>query len=241
MNILITDSEGPDAVGLKVLRMAAQQYWRDAKITTVVPKRANPWGSMSMRHAALEEVQKEDLERLEPGFFVVDGCSASDVIDLAFLHQDWFGPTKKSFDIVLSGVSTGNVLGTDVFRNGNTAACMYAAMAYNCSAFSFAQDMATHDKTSNLPIEFYRTSQIIIPDYLRTSNTVSGECWIINCPQGTPVGYKSVPTAHYSHRRMPPLTVVPRAREENTDVSELAKGYVSCSLMGLRASQSLKY
>lgn len=241
MNILITNSEGPDAVGLKVLRLAVQQHWRDAKITTVVPKRANPWGSMSMRHAALEEIQKEDLERIEPGFFVVDGCSASDVVDLAFLHQDWFGPTKKSFDIILSGVSTGSVVGTDVFRNGNSSAAMYAAMAYNCCAFSFAQDMATHDKTPNLPVEFFRTSQIIIPDYLRSSNNVSGECWIVNCPQGTPTGYNAVPTAHYSARRMPPLNVVPRAGQENTDVSQLAQGYVTCALMGLRASQSLKY
>jgi len=241
MNILLTDSEGPDAVGLKVLRQAIGQYFKDAKITTVVPKRANPWGSMSMRNMALDEIQKEDLERVEPGFFVVDGCSASDVVDLAFLHQDWFGPTKKSFDLVLSGVSTGSVLGTDVFRNGNTAAAMYAAMAYNCCAFSFAQDMAKHDKTPNLPIEFFRTSQVIIPDYLRSSNNVSGECWIVNCPQGTPTGYNAIPTAHYSPRRMPPLDIVPRARQEKTDVSQLAQGYVTCSLMGLRASQSLKY
>jgi len=241
MNILITNSEGCDVVGLQVLRQSVRQYWKEAKITTVVPRKANPWGSMAMRHPALHEVQKEDLEKREPGFYIVDGCSASDVVDLAFIHQDWWDASGKSFDILVTGVSSGGVLGTDVFRNGNTAAAMYAAMAYNCCAFSFAQDMGEHNGVPELPVEFYRTAQAIIPDYFRTSNHISGECWIINVPQGTPNGYNAVPTAHYSRRRMPPLEVIPRARDEKTDVTQLGLGYVTLSLMGLQASQSLLY
>ncbi|HEC60633.1 MAG TPA: hypothetical protein ENI27_00070, partial [bacterium] len=105
MNILLVNSEGPDAVGLRVMRDAVQQYWKDAKITTIVPRDADPWGSITMRHPNLYAIQQDDLEKREPGFFIVDGCSASDVVDLAFLRQDWFGPPNKSLDLVCMGVT----------------------------------------------------------------------------------------------------------------------------------------
>ena len=241
MNILLINSEGPDAVGLKVLREAAQQHWDDDKITTIVPRGYNPWGSIGMKHGRLENVKKEDLEKVQPGFYVADGCSPSDVVDLAFLHQDWFTPTKKSWDVVCAGVINGSVLGMDVFRSANVGAAMYAAGAYNCCAFCFAQEMGVQDGNANLPIEFYRVAQLVLPDYLRTSTTVSGECWVVNFPAGAPNGYNTVPTAHYSPRRLPPLDVVPRARDEKSDVTQLQAGFVTCSLLGLRASQSLKY
>jgi len=241
MNILIINSEGPDAIGLKVIRDAAESYWKDAKITTLVPRDRDSWGSIGTRHSNLEEIKQEDLEKREPGFYIVDGCSPTDVVDLAFLHQDWFSPTKKSFDIILAGVCPGSVLGMDVFKSASVGACLYAAAAYNCSAFCFAQDMGKHDGNPDLTIEFYRIAQVVLPDYLRTSNNISGECWVINFPFGPPNGYNAVPTAHYSPRRMPPLDIVPRARDEKTDVTQLQAGFVTCALLGLRASQSLKY
>jgi len=241
MNILIINSEGPDAIGLKVLRDAIEHHWSDAKITTIVPREKESWGSIGVRHPNLDSIQKEDMDRQEPGFYIVDDCTATDIVDLAFLHQDWFSPTKKSFDIVVAGVCPGSILGMDVFKSSSVGACMYAAAAYNCSGYTFAQDMGEHDGNPNLPIEFYRIAQVVLPDYLRTSQTISGECWVVNFPVGPPNGYNAVPTAHYSPRRMPPLDIVPRARDERTDVSQLQAGFVTCALLGLRASQSLKY
>jgi len=241
MNILIINSEGPDAVGLKVMRYAAEQHWSDAKITTIVPRDCDTWGSLGVKHSSLETLTKEDLDRRKPGFFIADGCTAVDVVDLAFLRQDWFSPTKKSWDIVCAGVVPGSVLGMDVFKSASVGAAMYAAAAYNCSSFAFAQDLGEHDGTPDLPIEFYKIAQLVLPDYLRTSKHVSGECWVVNFPASPPNGYNAVPTAHYSPRRMPPLEIVPRARQEKTDVTQLKANFVTTALLGLRASQALKY
>ena len=240
MNILIINSEGPDAVGLGVLREAAAQHWKEAKFTVLVPRESPKWGSMGTSHPDLMSIAREDLEEREPGFYIAEGCTASDVVDLAFLHQDWFTPSAKTWDLVLSGVVNGSVLGMDVFKNSDIGAAMYAAAAYHTCGFAFAQDMGEHDGKV-LPKEFYRIAQVVLPDYLRTSETVAGECWVVNFPNSPPNGYNTVSTAHYSPRRLPPLDVVPRARDEKTDVTQLQAGYVTCSLLGLRASQQLKY
>lgn len=232
MNILII-ADNPSSKGTLALRLAAKSAYREGKITVLCPKLKTEWASFG-RSPDMEIPWKgEDLVETEPGFHVSEVHGPCDLVDGAFLSWDLF-LTRGSWNVVLTGAAHGNTLGLDVLKRSHTAAAMHAATTYGCPSMAITlpngpdQDLTLQEEN-------------LIRDILRTSSPGQGECWSVNIPQQPTRGYIQVPAAHYSPTRVPEASIVPRSREERTDVTELKKGFVTISRLHLRINPMMRF
>lgn len=114
--ILVTNDDGINAPGLKVLERIARSLSRD--VWTVAPE-------MEQSAAAHSLTLRRPLQvrRLSRRRFAIDG-TPTDCVLLAINHL----MTKHKPDLVLSGVNRGGNLGEDVTYSGTIAAAMEATL-----------------------------------------------------------------------------------------------------------------
>ena len=108
---------------------------------------------------------------------------------------------------------------------------------------AFSQDLPEGVKPDALVRErhFFRAADKIIPNFLRTHGPDAGACYNVNIPETADRGYKVANPAHYSYHRTPPTSIVPRAKNDGSDVDLLLKGYVTISSLEPRANPSMLY
>lgn len=236
MNILLTNQEGLQAQGMKLLRDAVKIVFKDARIITIAPAAPMTGSSFSSLHPQMGPdgfgALAETMEEVEPNVYVVD-LGPADIIDLAHLEWERF-LVRNAWDLVFTGVTHTPTLGTDVLRSGATCAAVLAASAYGTAAATFAAQMNQG--------AFTLQQEKLLTDMLRSHRPAPGECYAANIPlQVNPGGYRAVPIAHYSYSRTPPVKIVPRAKEEKSDVTEFKKGFVTISRLALRLNANLAY
>jgi broad specificity polyphosphatase/5'/3'-nucleotidase SurE len=232
-NVLITTAEGPQALGLTLLREALNRAWPTAHVTTLVPRNPQPYHSFATEAGFL----KAPTEQTDQTTTIID-ATPCDVLRRAFLaHEEW---TPHPWDVVLIGVSPETITGTDVFAHANTAIAMLAASTFLAYAVVFNQDPGDADPKDRTTAD---PATKIIPHYLKTTPIERGRAWNVNIPRATAKhrGYKETNTAHYSARNPPPTTLVPRARDENSDVTALADGFTAITALSLRVNPAIKY
>lgn len=111
MRILVTNDDGYQAPGLKLLAECASQF---GETTVVAP--ADEQSGISHRVSFERPIR---LTKVESGWFHVDGTPA-DCVRAAISE---LGP----FDLTLAGVNDGGNLGIDVFYSGTVAAARESA------------------------------------------------------------------------------------------------------------------
>lgn len=127
MNILITNDDGINAIGLKQLVSVAIKY---GKCTVVAPKVEQSAKSHSLNLRKNLEFKK--VEEILPGVdtYYLDSTPA-DCVRVAY------SCLNTKFDLVLSGVNDGYNLGEDIHYSGTMAAATEAAiLGINALAFS---------------------------------------------------------------------------------------------------------
>lgn len=229
-NILITNDDGPNSYGLKILQEATRRHFRSPVMITIVPDRDRTGSGTSLSPMKLEEL---NFEQTEPDTYSTLGTPL-DIIDAAFLTPERF-LARGHFDLVLCGVNRGANTGVDIHRSGTTMAAITANTVYGACAWAFSQEVPD-DRLRNPPEDetklFPHTYDLLIA-YFQMTSMDGSECWNVNFPMGTPRGWRNCPAAHYSRYRQPPLDLVPRARNEETDLTLLMQGWVTISQLDL--------
>ncbi len=110
MHVLVSNDDGVDALGIKVLAEVMQAL---GKVTVVAPDRDRSGASNSL---TLDGPIRVD--ELEPGRFRVNG-TPTDCVHLALC-----GLLTDDPDIVVSGINTSANMGDDVLYSGTVAAAM---------------------------------------------------------------------------------------------------------------------
>jgi 5'/3'-nucleotidase SurE len=221
------------------MRYLTRSYWKEAKIVTIVPgTEATRAGTRSrpMLNLAGALQDPELVAEVEKDFYVGKGLAPLDCIDLA--HQDWQSLLPRAgWDLVLCGVNHGHVLGLDVLRSGSAAAAMWAATAYGTPAASISIPQVRPGPNRKLELHEER----VVLEVLRRFAMIPGECWNVNLPEGPPKGFNQSVGAHYSYERRPDTDLVPRARHERSDVTDVASGFVTATRLLLRTSAQQVY
>ncbi len=114
--ILVTNDDGINAPGLKVLEKIARQLSRDVFVVAPEVEQSGAGHSLTLRRPL-------QVRRISPRRFAVDG-TPTDCVLLA-VNQLIEG---KRPDLVLSGVNRGSNLGEDVTYSGTIAAAMEATL-----------------------------------------------------------------------------------------------------------------
>lgn len=244
MNILITNDDGPDTVGLEILQRATAHYFGNGKVFTITPHKGI--SGTAMGTTTTKKIEDLELEEIDSGkrIFTLKGRPA-DVIHYVMHHADRFLPEGKTWDTIFAGVNHGSNAGFDVFTSGTVGAVMTAATAYGCGGVAFSQeglDEIVADEGSLPGKEGFKTAESTILEVMRAVTYHAGECWNVNFPAHFPAqGLRTTKVAHYSKWRTPPTRLVPRAKDEVSDITLLREGWVTLSQLELRVNPPLRY
>lgn len=149
--ILISNDDGFDACGIKILEDVARTISDDIWVVAPKDQKSGASQSISMLKGGVKIYQEDERH------FVVDGTPA-DCMVAAFYHI--FKDQKKP-DLVLSGVNKGANLGNDVLYSGTVGAASEAAWN-NVPAIAFSQrrDHKNKDK------DYWNISEHFLPKVL---------------------------------------------------------------------------
>ncbi|HTO85398.1 MAG TPA: 5'/3'-nucleotidase SurE [Methylomirabilota bacterium] len=114
--ILVTNDDGINAPGLKVLEAVARSLSNDVWVVAPEVEQSGAGHSLTLRRPL-------QVRRIKPRRFAVDG-TPTDCVLLAVNHLI----PKRRPDLVLSGVNRGANLGEDVTYSGTIAAAMEATL-----------------------------------------------------------------------------------------------------------------
>jgi len=114
--ILVTNDDGINAPGLKILERIARSLSRDVWVVAPEMEQSGAGHSLTLRRPL-------QVRRAKPRRFAVDG-TPTDCVLLAVNHLI----EGKRPDLVLSGVNRGSNLGEDVTYSGTVAAAMEATL-----------------------------------------------------------------------------------------------------------------
>lgn len=138
MRILITNDDGIDTLGIRLLAAWAKQY---GEVTVVAPK-----VEQSGKSQAIEFVQPVEIKKVP----FMDGVTA---YSMASTPADCirFGVVglNQTYDLVLSGINRGVNVGSDIVYSG-TVGAIFEAARYNIPSIAFSafpdgqQEAAAH-------------------------------------------------------------------------------------------------
>lgn len=128
MKILLSNDDGVDAVGLKILEKIAVTVFPEANIFVYAPDKSISGAGRSMTFGSGKKVR---VERRDNNHFCVYG-TPTDCVEIACrLHK---------FDLVLTGVNHGWNLGQDFYLSGTVQQACHAVEYFNVPAIAFSSD-----------------------------------------------------------------------------------------------------
>jgi len=240
MNILIVNDDGPGTIGTEFLRKAVKDRWpRATHIITLTPDACRMGFGMAMSAVNFEEI---DLVKAKTGKdryqFRVRPVS---LVYIAFMRRDLFLPGKGNWDLVVSGINYGKNVGFDVYHSGTVGQAFVASTGFRTPAWAFSQDIG--EKNGNVIADAeehdFQVAYEDIAKILREAPPSPGEVFNVNFPMGKSEGIRYASLAHYSAVQTPPVELVPRAAQDDTDVVRLQKGFTTISRLELRAGPAL--
>lgn len=230
MNILITNDDGANAYGLKILARAVTTQFKGARLVILTTGAAMVGQGMCITPVHLLDIP---VKQREAGFFV---CEAKpvDLVYLALQHPERFLPTGR-FDLVVTGVNHGQNVGMDILHSGTVGMALLASTSFGLPAVAFSQAMAGFDLDGSIedPSQFHNAERHV-QEFFRRRRLGPGSCWSVNFPIGSARGWKLCQVAPYSWFR-PPAHQRPALRPSH-DIKALAQGYVTVSKLTLRVN-----
>ena len=165
-NILITNDDGHNAIGLEILKEIA--YKLTDKVFVVSPKLNQSAKSKSIT------IQKEiDFEQLSEFVWVINGTPT----DCVFFALNYLFKEKMP-ELILSGVNAGSNIGDEVSYSGTVAAAWEGAVR-GVNSFALSQYGGTNDLKS---YEVSQTYGLEIVNQLINLDSNSAKFYNINFP-----------------------------------------------------------
>ena len=118
MRILVTNDDGIDSEGLRVLAIAMQEF---GDVTVVAPD--DEYSGASAALGALHRIHPEVHEVSRDGLGVVWAVSGPPALCVMFARLGAFGPP---FDMVVAGINPGVNVGRSVYHSGTVGAALTA-------------------------------------------------------------------------------------------------------------------
>ena len=237
MNILLTNDDGFDAVGIATLH---EELSLEHKVFLVAPK-----SNCSGMSAAISLRKEIKVEAIDTNIYAVSGTPA----DCSYLGL--LSIISEPIDMIVSGINLGANLGEDIFYSGTIGAAIagrrlnHVPIAFSIRSFEpknlnyFAQEAAIIiNQATSLPEDKNLLVNVNFPD-LDISN--------IKGKKITKVGKRGIPdtpdlirkedaSCFYSFGSSGTLL----SNQMNTDVQAVDEGYISISILdyNLTAAQS---
>jgi 5'-nucleotidase len=217
MKILVTNDDGYNAEGIRILAAKMQAY---GEVTLVAPHHHMSGASVSRIFWSEAEVHQHG-----PTVYSVEGTPA-DAVSFAL-----YGLNLEP-DLIVSGINNGFNLAEDTVYSGTVGACMEAlkakipAIAFSADFDDFSKAIADFDEV----MDYILAHDLLSKEYMLNVNFVSRKHAKSKGIRITDLGFR--PAYHYfyptengkykSRRKFSPVTHQP-----DTDLWALESGYVS--------------
>jgi 5'-nucleotidase len=239
MRILLTNDDGVNATGLKVLEGIARRFSDDIWVVAPAEEQSGAGHSLTL-------TQPVRLRRLGERRFCVSG-TPTDSVMMAVAHIMKDAPP----DLILSGVNRGANLGEDVTYSGTVSAAMEGALA-GIPSIALSQSYAKEGMGDTVPFAAAeawaeRVLQPILADWPMEPRTLIN----INFPPLSPEAVQGVRVTQQGLRDYGRLRIVQRTDprgydyfwfglgpmletpSHSTDLEAVADGYVSVTPLHL--------
>lgn len=233
-SILIVGEACSRPKGIELLRTAAKLAFPQANPTVLLPAEEALGLDLSFAQDPLSN--EAEFEAIGEHTYQAR-ITTYDLVRRGITERERF--TKRDFDLVLCGVRPKPSLGFDVFTSGTTAAAMTAATAFGLTSVAFSG--FNHTTQDALAKGFLPVLERVLPDFLRKLSLDGGTAWNVNVPAGPFLGYTTVKLAHYSYENTPSTKIIPRSRDEKSDVTVFLNGGTTVSELNLRADPTHRY
>lgn len=220
MKILLTNDDGIDGEGLKVLAAALIEKGHDLFI--VAPKENNSAVShkIHMRSAISLEKRAENVYAL--------GGTPADCVLVALCYL------KLKPDIILSGINTGVNVGSDVLYSGTVAGALEGAQN-EIPSIAFSQYLRTWFKEEDVSAALCRAASIAVEKLPQWAELAHDTGAInINFPPRDPLGFVFCKQAHTYYNTSYTMTPEGLRMDFNPpepagegDIPKLKEGYVT--------------
>ena len=156
MNILLTNDDGYDSVGINLVKNKLLKYGR---VVVVAPKKM-----MSAKSVAITVGVSVEVKKVEEDVYYLDGTPADCVA---------FGLSSLGikFDLVVSGCNNGLNISYDIMYSGTVGACLQA-LTFRVPAIAFSQegDFKIVDKHFDEVMDYIQNNKLLSLDYLLNVN-----------------------------------------------------------------------
>lgn len=177
MNILLTNDDGYDSEGIRLLYKKLAKY---GEVTIVAPKT-----QQSAKSASITINKGIEATKVDERIFSFDGTPA-DCVAFGLSSLD------KKFDLVVSGCNYGLNISFDCVFSGTIGACIQSLiMKTPCVAFSAPWDFSLVEK------EFDKVMQYILDNNLLSSD----KCLNVNFPYGDEIKDIKICKEHFRNTR----------------------------------------
>jgi len=220
MNILLTNDDGYNALGINKLKALLSKY---GKVIVVAPKEV-----MSAKSVALNLREPIEVIKSSEDLYIVDSTPA-DCVAYALSSID------IKFDLVVSGINHGHNISYDTMYSGTIGACLQA-LTYRIPAIAVS---AEHN------FELVESYFDEVMSYIKINNLLSNEYLLnINFPFGSEVkGIKNThifyrkEVTYYESRGNNKYQALRKLKDEectdeSSDVYAVHHGYISISKLG---------
>lgn len=230
MNVLLTNDDGANAYGLKILAQAVRSRFKTARLVILTTAEAMVGQSMAITPVLLPDIS---VAEREPGLFVCD-AKPVDLVYLALQHSERF-LGRGQFDLVITGVNHGQNVGMDVFHSGTVGMAMLASTSFGLPAVAFSQALTDFDPDGSVAEpKLFANAERHAHEFFRRHRLSRASCWNVNFPIATVQGWKTCDVAPRSWFRPP--AHLRRPLNARHDIRALAEGYITVSRLKLRVN-----
>lgn len=220
MNILLTNDDGFDALGIKTLKKLLSRY---GKVVVVAPKTV-----MSAKSVALNLREPIEVIKKSDDLYVVDSTPA----DCVAYSLSSLG---IKFDLVVSGINHGHNISYDTMYSGTIGACLQA-LTYRIPAIAFSceHNFDLVEKYFEKVMEYINKKSLLSTEYLLNVNFPLIE--EVKGIKETHIFYRKEVT-YYESRGENTYRALRKLKDEecldeSSDVYAVHHGYISISKLG---------
>lgn len=220
MNILLTNDDGFDALGIKTLKKLLSRY---GKVVVVAPKTV-----MSAKSVALNLREPIEVIKKSDDLYVVDSTPA-DCVAYAL------SSLGIKFDLVVSGINHGHNISYDTMYSGTIGACLQA-LIYRIPAIAFSceHNFDLVEKYFEKVMEYINKKSLLSTEYLLNVNFPLIE--EVKGIKETHIFYRKEVT-YYESRGENTYQALRKLKDEecldeSSDVYAVHHGYISISKLG---------
>lgn len=241
MYSLVLGSGGLDSTGFTILMESLHLLWPKGRHVAIIPEKPCVWAgtASNVSQGIAPKIEHRPDFKKSHGWkdVYVAKCFPVDAMYYGINNSQSLMGFDNPFDLVITGVHHGEVVGLDVLHSSAFAAVALCSRTYGTPGMCIAQQMAD-PRQGDIDRQSFKVSERILGNLLTSISPTPGECIVVNVPSTSPIGPQNAQLADYQPRL--PAKAAPYFKGIKTDIAVLKDNYVSVAECALSINSPVR-